>query len=169
MTATPVTVSSLKPRPFQAILCGGLIAGILDLTAACVSSWFRAGVSPLRVMQSIASGLLGGESFTGGARTAVLGVALHFLIATVATAVFYLASQWLRFLVEHPITAGLLYGVAVYMFMNFVVLPLSAVPQRGTPPLSGRIIGLLIIMFFVGLPIAAVVRWFSRPHSEPAS
>ena len=120
-------------------------------------------------MQSIASGLLGAASYTGGAKTAVLGVALHFLIATVATAVFYFASRRLRFLVEHPIIAGMLYGVAVYLFMNFVVLPLSAVPQRGAPPLSGRIIGLLVIMFCVGLPIAAIVRRFSRPNRASAS
>jgi len=145
------------------ILYGGLIAGTLDLSAAFISSWLRAGVGPVRVMQSIASGLLGAASFTGGAGSAALGVVLHFLIATVATAVFYVASRTLRALVEHAITAGLLYGVVVYAFMNFVVIPLSAVPRRGgTPPLSGRIIGLLIIMFCVGLPIAAVVRRFER-------
>jgi hypothetical protein len=147
----------------QLILWGGMIAGTLDLSAAFISSWLRAGVGPVRVMQSIASGLLGAASFTGGAWSAVLGVALHFLIATVAMAVFYLASRTLRFLVEHAITAGLLYGVAVYAFMNFVVIPLSSVPRRGAPPpLSGRLIGLLIIMFCVGLPIAILVRRFEH-------
>jgi hypothetical protein len=146
---------------FQPIFWGGLIAGTLDLTAACVAAWWRGGVNPIRVMQSIASGLLGAASFTGGARTAVLGIALHFLIATVATAVFYVASRKLYYLIEHPIPAGLLYGVAVYAFMNFVVIPLSAVAQRPAT-LSGRIIGLLIIMFFIGLPIAVIVRRFSR-------
>lgn len=168
MTVTPTRMPA-SPKAFQVILCGGLIAGTLDLTAACVVSWLRAGVSPVRVMQSITSGLLGAESFTGGAKTAVLGVALHFLIATTATAVFYFASRKLTFLVERPIIAGLLYGVAVYLFMNFVVLPLSAVPQRAAPPLSGRIIGLLVIMFCVGLPIAVIVRWFSRPYRGSAS
>lgn len=147
----------------QLILWGGMMAGTLDLSAAFISSWLRAGVGPVRVMQSIASGLLGAASFTGGAWSAVLGVALHFLIATVAMAVFYFASRTLRFLVEHAITAGLLYGVAVYAFMNFVVIPLSAVPRRGAPPpLSGRLIGLLIIMFCVGLPMAMIVRRFER-------
>jgi Killing trait len=161
--------SRAKPKAVQVILCGGLVAGTLDLTAACISSWFRAGVGPVQVMQSVASGLLGAASYTGGARTAALGVALHFLIATVATAVFYFASRKLRFLVEQAVTAGLLYGVAVYLFMNFVVLPLSALPQRAAPPLSGRIIGLLVIMFCIGLPIAVIVRWFSRPHRGLAS
>jgi hypothetical protein len=146
---------------FQPIFLGGLIAGTLDLTAACVYSWLRANVSPITVFQFIASGVLGRESFTGGAKSAVLGVALHFLIATVATAVFYFASRKWLFLVERPIVAGLLYGIPVYLVMNFVVLPLSQVQQR-PQPLSARIVNLVILMFCIGLPIALIVRRFAR-------
>ena len=146
----------------RAIFWGGLIAGTLDLTGACVVSWLRAGVAPQRVMQSVASGLLGPDAYTGGVKTAVLGVALHFLIATTWTVVFYLASRVLGFLIEWPVTMGLLYGVIVYLFMNFVVLPRSAFRQRTPPALSGRIIGALIIMFCIGLPIALIVRRFSE-------
>jgi len=145
-----------------------LVAGTLDLSAAFIVSWVRAGVSPVRVMQSVASGLLGAVAFTGGASAAVLGVAAHFFIATVWTAVFYFASRRLRFMVDSSIVSGLLYGVAVYVFMNFVVIPLSAVPPRATPvPLSGRIIGLLVIMFCIGLPIALIVRRYSEREPDP--
>lgn len=151
-----------KPNAFQAIFWGGLIAGTLDLAAACVAAWLRSNVTPVRVMQSIASGIFGSDAYTGGAKMAALGVALHFLIATTATALFYFASRKLRFMIEQPVTWGLVYGVLVYVFMNFVVLPLSAFPQRTTPTLTGRVIGLLIIMFFIGLPIALIVRRFSK-------
>ena len=146
---------------FQPIFWGGLIAGTLDICAACLTSWLRAGVGPVRVLHSVASGLLGVAAFDGGAKTAVLGLTLHFLIATGATVVFYLASRKMMFLIERPVTFGLLYGVAVYAFMNFVVLPLSNVARRPIP-VSGRIIGVLIIMFCIGLPIALVVRRYSR-------
>jgi hypothetical protein len=146
---------------FQPIFLGGLIAGTLDLTAACVYSWLRASVSPVRVFQFIASGVLGTDSFTGGAKSAVLGVALHFLIATVATTVFYFASRAWFFLIEHPIVSGLLYGIPVYAFMNFVVLPLSQVTQR-PQPISSRLINLAILMFCIGLPIALIVRRYAR-------
>lgn len=151
-----------KARAFQAIFWGGLIAGTLDITAACVFSYLRANVSPVRVFQSVASGLLGAPAYAGGAKTAVLGLLLHFLIATTATALFYFASRKLIFMIERPITWGLVYGALVYLFMNFVVLPLSAFPQRGVPTLSSRAINMLIIMFCVGLPIAIVVRRFSK-------
>ena len=152
-----------KPRAFQAIFWGGLIAGALDLAGACVVSYLRANVSPVRVMQSISSGLLGSAAYTGGAKTAAMGVVLHFIIATTVTALFYFASRKLRFMIERPITWGLVYGVLVYLFMNFIVLPLSAFPAPRTPPaLSGRLIGLLIIMLCGGIPIALIVRRFSR-------
>jgi len=149
-------------NPFKTIFWGGLIAGTLDITGACVASWLRAGVIPVRVFQSVAAGLLGSVAYTGGAKTAVLGLVLHFFIATTWTVVFYLASRRLRFLIAQPIVWGLIYGVVVYAFMNFVVLPLSQFPQRTPPTLSGRLIGLLIIMFCIGLPIALVTKRLSR-------
>jgi len=145
------------------ILLAGLIAGTLDLIAACVSAWFRSGVPPVRVFQYIASGVLGPAAFTGGSASAALGVACHFVIAFGAAAAFYLASRKLRFLVKWPIPMGLLYGIPVYLFTTMVVVPLSRVtPPRAAPPLSNRITAMLIIMFFVGLPIALVVRRFSK-------
>jgi hypothetical protein len=147
----------------KTIFIAGLIAGILDLVAACVSAWLRTGTSPVRVAQFIASGILGPAAFTGGAASAALGIACHFLIATGAAAAFYFASRKLRFLIEWPVSMGLLYGVPVYLFTTQVVVPLSRVPPpRVAPPLSARIIAALIIMFCVGLPIALVVRRFSK-------
>ena len=146
----------------KSILWGGLIAGALDLTGACVVSWVRAGLMPVRIFQSIASGLMGSAAYSGGAKTAALGVVLHFFIATTWTVIFYAASRKLRFLLEQPILWGLVYGVFVFAFMNFVVLPLSAFPQRTPPTLSSRLINLLLIMFCIGLPIALIVRRFSK-------
>src|SRR5215213_1686531 len=127
---------------FQPIFWGGLIAGTLDICAAFLAAWLRRGVSPFGVLRFVASGLIGPAAFQGGAKTAILGLALHFVIATVATIVFYFASRKLLFLIERPVHFGLLYGVAVYLFMNFVVLPLSRV-GRLPITVSGFVIGLL--------------------------
>ena len=152
-----------KSRALRAILLGGLIAGILDISYACMFSYIRRGTSPVVILQSVASGALGRSAFEGGAKTAALGLFFHFLIATTAAAVYYLASRRLRFLVNHPCIFGPLYGIGVYLFMNLVVLPLSAIGPRATPlPLSALIGGLLIHMFGIGLVIALVVRRYSR-------
>lgn len=163
MSTTTYEVSARNSKAARVIFWGGLIAGILDITGACVVSWIRRGVPPLRVFQSVASGIYGAASSTLGTKTAVLGLVLHFFIATTWTAVYYFASRKLSFLVNQPIIAGVLYGIVVYLFMNFVVIPLSAVPKpTAAIPLSARLIGLTIIVLCIGLPIAIIVRKFSR-------
>lgn len=150
--------NALKP-----IVIGGLVAGTLDMTAACVTAWLRSGVTPGRVAQFIASGAIGQAAFSGGNKTVALGVAFHYLIATIWTIVFYLASRRLNFLIKWPIPMGLLYGIVVYVIMNFVVVPLSRVtPPRVAPPLSARALQALILMFCIGLPIALIVRRYSK-------
>lgn len=127
------------------------------MTASLVSSSLQ-GRSLIGVLQAIASGLLGADSFKGGFATAVLGVVLHFIIATGATAVYYAASRKLTFLVKQPVVCGLIYGVAVYLFMNSIAVPLSVAPFE----IPYTLTGLTIHMLCVGLPIALAVRRYSK-------
>jgi hypothetical protein len=142
-----------------AILWGGLICGAMDITAALVVYGFM-GAKPKPLLQGIAAGLLGPRSFSGGLATAVLGLLCHFFIAFSATTVYFVASRWLPFAVNHAIISGAIYGVAVYFFMNRVVVPLSAAHKF---PFSFKmmIIGVTIHIFCVGLPIALTVRRYS--------
>ena len=162
MTASP---PSPLPRYFQAyraIGWAGLLAGTLDITAAFVEAGLE-GRTPVRLLQGIAGGLLGMSSFQGGLTTAALGAFFHFLIAITAAAVFYLASRNLKVLVRHAIPSGLLYGVAVYSFMSYVVLPISAYHIKiALPPAAQLIRGVAIHMFMVGLPISLMVRKYSE-------
>jgi len=157
-----VSMASLTEgsKAYRTILLGGLSAGVLDLTAALVTSGLR-GVKPIRVLQYIASGLLGADSFKGGLATATFGASLHFLIAFVAAAVYYGASRKLDFMMEQALVAGALYGIAVYLFMNLIVLPLSAVNK---PPFTftSLVTGLIIHMLFVGLPISLATRLYAK-------
>jgi hypothetical protein len=140
-----------------AIVLGGLVAGALDITYAIIAYGFI-GVPPMRIWQSIATGLLGREAMNGGVETAVLGGALHFLITTKMAAAFVIASRFLPFLLRSPLISGALYGLALYIVMNYVVVPLSNSP--GKPPEGWFLFGgLLIHMFGVGVPIAYIARW----------
>jgi uncharacterized membrane protein YagU involved in acid resistance len=114
-----------------------------------------------RGAQTIASGILGAQSFRGGARTAALGVVLHFVIALGAATVYYLASRKLEILVSRAVACGLIFGALVYLFMHFVVLPLSAAPA-GHLPFVYQALELVEHWFCVGLPIALSVRRYSR-------
>lgn len=150
-----------KSGGLKAILAGGLIAGILDITAASVNVWLNSGRGPVSTFQSVAGGLYGAETFNGGYQTAAIGLALHFFIATIWAAVFYLASRKLKFMTRRAILSGVLYGIAVWLFMYLVVLPLSAW-KTSVYPLKSVVTGIIIHIFCIGLPIALVVRRFSK-------
>jgi hypothetical protein len=148
-------------RAYRAIGLAGLIAGVLDLGTAFVEAGLE-GRSPMRLLQGIAGGLLGMETFQKGLASGALGAFFHFLIAFTAAAVFYIASRALKFLVRQPVLSGVLYGIAVYCFMSLVVLPLSAYHVTVTVSPFGPVIkNIAVHIFMVGLPISLVVRKFS--------
>jgi hypothetical protein len=145
--------------PFgRALVFGGLAVGILDGLDAIVFFGLRSGATPMRVFQGIASGVMGGSAITGGWPAALLGVALHFSIAFTIVLVFLLASRRLAALTRAPVLWGLVYGIAVYLVMNRIVIPLSAIGSSAWPPVPVLINGLLIHMFGVGLPASLAAR-----------
>ena len=140
----------------QAILWGGLIAGTLDAVDGVIAFGTQ-GLNPIQVLQYIASGALGQAGFPRRFPTAALGALLHFIIAWVAAGAFVFASRWMPVLRTRAVFFGLLYGVGVYFFMNYLVLPLSAVARR--PFHLGLFLnGVIGHALFVGLPIALYAR-----------
>lgn len=145
-----------KSGASRAIVAGGLIAGTLDLAQALI-------LFGRRVPFGIAAGLVGRQiAHRGGAGIYILGIFLHFFIASSATAIYYGASRKLTFMIEHPLVCGLFYGIAVELVMSYVVVPLSALHTRGPFALHDVILGLVVHMLTVGLPISFSVRRFAR-------
>ena len=145
------------------IFWAGLLCGTLDIAAAFIV-YGHYGLRPVPLLQGIAAGLLGRRAWEGGLATAALGLICHFLIAFGAATVYFLMSRWSPFLLQHAVFCGIMYGVAVYFFMNRIVVPLSNARKY---PFSVKmmIIGVIIHIFCVGLPIALVIRRYSRATS----
>jgi hypothetical protein len=146
-------------RALKTIVIAGLTAGALDITYAFII-WGLRGVSPIRIGQSIASGLLGREAAVGGGTaTGLFGLLLHFTVATIIAAIFYVAARNIRLLVDRAVPFGIAYGLVTYGVMNYVVMPLSAIGAIGDGgPAYIRITGILVHMFLIGLPIALITR-----------
>src|SRR5205809_5548316 len=101
-----MNASQAKSWAIPAIAVAGLIAGILDIASAFVIAELK-GIGSIRMLQGIASGLLGSQSFEGGLATAGLGLAIHFLIAFAAASVFYVGSRQISFLTRHAVASGI--------------------------------------------------------------
>jgi len=149
--------------PRKALALGTVVVGTLDILDALVFFGLR-GAQPIRIFQSIAAGLLGRAAFQGGLATAMLGGVLHFFIAFVIVAVYFLASRRALVLTRHAVAFGMLYGIGVYFVMSYIVIPLSAANQ-GSFALPVFLNGILIHAFGVGLPAALFVRAARPPAS----
>ncbi len=145
----------------RGILAGGVIAGILDITYAIVVLHDR-GKSALWTLQSVASGIQGNAAFEGGTASGVLGLAAHFTIAIVAAFGYWLIARQSEAIRRHPVSSGLVYGIVIYLVMNFVVLPLSAYPFHPKYPIAVLAKGSFFHAVLIGLPIALCVRGRQR-------
>jgi hypothetical protein len=142
----------------RAIGSGAVIAGILDAIFAVIAYVFvLRAFSVLGVLQYIASGLIGMSAFSGGLLTAALGVAIHFFLAFAFATLYFVASRRLGVLRTNVVPIGIAYGMAIWIFMDLVVLPFTGTPKS---PFNGPLFTgfLLDHAFFVGLPIALAIR-----------
>jgi hypothetical protein len=151
-------MTSTGPRARDVIFLGGIVAALLDIALAMTFWWFYNGASPLVILQSIAAGLIGKDSFGGGMGTVALGALLHVFIACVMAAVYYLGCRRWPALYQRPVFFGTVYGVLLYLAMTYVVLPLSQASPLPFIP-SWFVASVASHILFVGIPIALVARW----------
>lgn len=132
-----------------------LVAGVVDLVwAFSINS--AHGVPAGAVLRFIASGLLGLDAFRGGLPVALLGLFCHFvLMGLFASAVALAATQGVRNKMN-LFTLGLGAGLALYLVMNFLVLPLSATPPLPPMPVVRALAEVLVHVAVIG-PIVAII------------
>jgi hypothetical protein len=149
---SPLTSQS-RPTFARAVLVTGLIAGTLDILAACTSAYIQRGMTPDKLLQFVASGLFGADAFSGGTIMAVVGLVMHFMIATSWTLLYYLIYPRLNFLQKNKIVSGIIYGAFVWVMMNRVILPFTDIPKSPFN-LTSALIGMIILMLMIGMPNA---------------
>lgn len=134
----------------------GLAGGALDAVAAStIYPLAYPGTSVLRVWQGVAAGWLGKASYDGGLTTVIIGLASHFLIALCAGVVLALVMARAELFRRLWPVSGAVYGVAMYFFMQNIVLPLSAIGARH-PDAKSHAIGLAIHIFIFGMGSALI-------------
>jgi hypothetical protein len=151
----------------KAILIGAMVAALLDMVDPIIFYGLR-GVAPMKIPQSIASGILGRAAYSDGIPSVLLGLAAHLFIALVWATLFVLVARVLPFLSRHAILAGLLYGAFIYAVMYSLVLPHTNLYPRNHPTLPVLINSIGAMVFLVGLPISLANQRFA-PSSRVSS
>jgi hypothetical protein len=161
-------------KHLRPIVLAGVLVGVVDITAACMTARIMSGVMPMHVLQGVAGGFLGRSTYQGGFMTAALGLVLQFTMAFIVVTVFYAATRRLSLLqrLSWAVAVGLLYGAAVFVINNFVTAPFVSwirslylhTPVSFRPPMGWP--QFVIHLFCVGLPTALVMRHFHRKSSR---
>ncbi|NML06383.1 hypothetical protein [Sphingomonas sp. G-3-2-10] len=137
------------------IIVATLIAGTLDILAA-IGMTLSKGREIDAMLRYVGSGVWP-DAAKLQATGASAGLAVHYGLMAIMAAVFVLAANLIPALKRQWLLWGLLYGLATYVAMNLVAVPL----RFGTPlPHSAMQIvpQLLFHLFLVGVPIAWVAR-----------
>jgi hypothetical protein len=157
------TITSTALTNRNSLLCLSVIAGlIIGFADEIIYHWFitsvLGGVPLITLYQYIASGALGESAFAGGIATALLGALFHYLISIVIAGVFILSVDRIPLLRRYTIPGSLLYGFGVFIVMNMIVTPLSAIPPLPTPTTPQRIVMILDHLLVFGLLLGILVR-----------
>jgi hypothetical protein len=148
--------SGINPSAVATIIKAAIIAGALDATAGVVVYWIFKGLNPLQVLQYIASGIFGPSVINGSFLYVLIGLVLHFVIAFAFTYAYYLGFPFIKSYAKNTYVNGLIYGAIIWVFMNYLVLPVSSIPH--SPKNFVSVLELIWHCALVGLPIAVIVE-----------
>jgi hypothetical protein len=161
-----------KPRALESILLGWLAVGVLDMCDAYFFFGYYYGLDFFRVFRGVAAGIYGSAAAkAGGVEMGLIGLALHYVVALGVSTVFYLLGTQLKFLYRQPWIWGPIYGIGVNFFMQYVVIPNSAIPvdvaHRYPPiildwPLFNSVVGHALL---IGLPVALINYWSAKRNT----
>jgi uncharacterized membrane protein YagU involved in acid resistance len=150
----------------KAVLVGGAIAGVLDILFAIAFAAYNGG-TPVRLLQTVASGAFGNAAFSGGGATAALGLVFHFALSYLWAVLFLLVAWRIPRIAFHSVRSGMIFGIIVFLAMRLVVLPLSAFPRSVTFQPLATAVDLLSHMFLFGVLIAVFVgKAVARGHDN---
>ena len=151
---------------FASALTAGLIAGALDIVAACLQAYLKNETPPMQVLRGVASGAFDPKTFSSPALLALCGLLIHFFIAISFTFFFFFLAKQIPSLVKYPIPIGIIYGLLVWATMRFIILPylsrLNPKPIVGQEAIKNAAIAAGIIVICVGIPVALLARKYVR-------
>jgi hypothetical protein len=144
------------------ILMTTLIAGTLDIVAACLRAYVTSGITPNRILQYIASGVFGKAAYSGAYSMMALGLFFHYTIAFACVAcLFWLYPKW-SFLWHSIWLNALLIGVVAWFVTTQIVVRLSRI-SAAPLKLGDALIAMSILVVCIGVPTAYFAkRFFSQ-------
>jgi uncharacterized membrane protein YagU involved in acid resistance len=152
-------------KMWSVILLAGFLVGTLDILLALIIAYAKNGVTPDKVLRYISSGAFGKLAYSGGGKMILAGLFFHYLIANSFTVLFFSLYEKMNFRSVNKILLGILVGIAVWVVMNLLVLPLSKIPSRPLE-LKGMLQSAGILIIAIGVPLSYIAASYFKPKKE---
>ena len=140
------------------IIKAGLLAGTLDITAACIQAYVSRKIMPGDVLKYVASGVFGNAAFKGGYGMMFMGLLFHFTIAFACAAIFFMLYAKIKLLRYSHVLNSLLIALVAWAVTTQVIMPISNVPKPGSFDLKRAAIAIGIIFICIGMPISVLAK-----------
>jgi len=161
MTNQTQSEQGKKLSVFQTIFISGLVVAILDTIAASTVFYLWFGLSPVQVIQFIASSIYGPAAFDGSGGKIFAGLVIHIVTSYVIAVVYFYAYPRIRFLRVYAVAGGLLYGLIFWLVMNLFVIPNTNI-QPSPFDLGLTLTSIAWHMALVGLPAALITKMYYK-------
>jgi hypothetical protein len=149
-----VTANQIKQQNmWKQIFKATLIAGCLDITAACTQAWLAKSITPDVVLKYIASGVFGKDAFAGGTGMILSGLLFHFIIAFACTLVYFLAYPKIKVLHVNIFLSSLFIAFIAWAVTTQLLIPLTKI-KPGPFNLTKAITAIAILYVCIGLPVS---------------
>ncbi len=134
-----------------------LIAGVLDICAACIQAYISAGLMPSFILKYIASGAFGKSAFGGGVGMMIAGLLFHFIIVFACTVIFFLLYPKMEWLHASILLNSILIALVAWGVTNLIIIKLSRIPDRPFH-LVPSFIAFGILVITIGLPLSVFAK-----------
>jgi uncharacterized membrane protein YagU involved in acid resistance len=146
------------PRGTTSTVLRAGVAGwfLIDLWLVITHGLIFHDATVLEVSQWDASNAMGRAAFFGGVPTALLGLAMHFVVSIAWAALYVTAALRYRVLRERPVLAGFAFGLIVMGVMKYLIVPLGHAHQGAFNPAqyANQILAHTVAF---GIPVALIV------------
>ena len=147
-----------SPQFIKKVSIAGFVVGSLDIIAAFIDAWFSSRLTPGEILNLIAGAAIGYENAKGGFLMLLLGLLIHFFIAYSFTFLFYLIYPGLKSFFKNNIVIGILYGLFIWAFMRFIILPVFSQIHFHSFKITAAIKPMLILIGAIGIPLSFMMN-----------
>ncbi|RZF64909.1 hypothetical protein EWE75_08575 [Sphingomonas populi] len=156
-----MTTPYTRSGTWRGLVLATAVSGTLLLLAGFAGAIWSGG-SPLAMLTSTASGVIGDAAWRGPVTGPLLGLLVHFVLIGVIVDLYVIAAVRLPALVRHWRVSGVLFGILAWMLRTVIASPRDWPPAFLNLTPREAAVQILLHILLLGLPTAFLVKLANR-------